>query len=119
MSAAHSGWLAGAAVSPFPIPAGTSMGGYAARIGPTTDTLDPLTVSALTLSAGDRELVIIAADVVAVDEALTQKVAQAAGISRSFLLLAASHTHSGPAGLSSKLHPASTEQIDHAPEAVR
>ena len=30
------------------------------------------------------------------------------------LLLAASHTHSGPAGLSSKLHPASTEQIDHA-----
>ncbi|CAN5897291.1 hypothetical protein BH24CHL4_BH24CHL4_15070 [soil metagenome] len=113
MNANHEGWLAGSAVMPFPIEAGTPMAGYAARTGHSNGTLDPLTVSALALSVQGRELVIVSADVVAVDAAVTQKVAAAAGIARSSLLIAASHTHSGPAGISNRLHPASAEQVDH------
>jgi hypothetical protein len=106
--------MAGAAATRFPVEPGTPLGGYVARTGPATGTLDPLEIGALSLVAGEDELVIVAADVVAVDEALTRQVARSAGISRDALLLAASHTHSGPAGISARLHPASEEQIDHA-----
>jgi hypothetical protein len=96
----------------FGVPRGTPMGGYADRKGPSTGTLDPLTISALALSAGDAELVIVSVDLVAVDEALSQRIADAAGIDRAALLLAASHTHSGPAGVSTPLHPAIPDKID-------
>jgi len=59
------------------------MAGYAARTGHSNGTLDPLTVSALALSVQGRELVIVSADVVAVDAVVTQKVAAGAGIARS------------------------------------
>jgi hypothetical protein len=96
----------------FGTPRGTPMGGYAGRTGPSTGTLDPLTVSALSLSAGDAELVIVSVDLVAVDEALSRRIAEATGIDRSSLLLAASHTHSGPAGVSTQLHAAIPDEID-------
>jgi hypothetical protein len=108
-----SGWLAGGSSMTFGVPRSTPMGGYADRKGPSTGTLDPLTISVLALSAGDAELCIVSVDLVAVDEALSQRVADAAGIGPGSLLLAASHTHSGPAGISTPLHPAIPDEIDH------
>ena len=54
----------------------------------------------------------MAADLVAVDAALCDRVARVAGIDRSSLLLAASHTHSGPAGVTHALHPAIEDDVD-------
>jgi hypothetical protein len=57
-------------------------------------------------------LVVVAADVVAVDAALANQVAAAAGLERAELALCASHTHSGPAGVVARLHPADEDHLD-------
>jgi neutral ceramidase len=105
-------WLAGAAVRPFPIELGTPMAGYLARTGPATGTIDPLTISALALTAGERELVIVAADVVGVDSGLVETIAGRVPIERDDLLVPASHTHSGPAGIVARLNPANPDQLN-------
>jgi hypothetical protein len=105
-------WMGGAAVSPFPIADGTPLTGYAAREGPTTGTLDPLTTGVLVLEREGARLVIVAADVAAVDAALVQEIAAAANIEPSELALCASHTHSGPAGVVPRLHPANPNELD-------
>jgi hypothetical protein len=81
------------------------MAGYAARTGPATGTLDELTTGALYLCTGEQRLVLVTADIAAVDNALVAEVAAAAGIDRSELVLCASHTHSGPAGVIARMHP--------------
>ncbi len=63
------------------------------------------------LAYGARRFVLVAADVVAVDSALVDDVASAAGLERSELALCASHTHSGPAGVVSRLHPADPDEL--------
>ncbi|MEA2529207.1 MAG: hypothetical protein QOG89_851 [Thermomicrobiales bacterium] len=104
------GWLAGAAVRPFPVAVGTPMAGYMARTGPANGVHDELTVGALALRFGDERLAIVAADVAAVDCALVDEVAEAAGLDRTELVLCASHTHSGPAGVVPRLHPADEDR---------
>jgi hypothetical protein len=104
------GWSAGAARVPYIVPIGTPMAGYAARSGPSVGVLDELTVSALYLSAGDRRFVLVAADIAAVDAALVGEVASAADVDPSELVLCASHTHSGPAGVVTRMHPGDTDQ---------
>jgi hypothetical protein len=99
------GWIAGAARVPFPVPVGTPMAGYAARTGPSTGTLDELTIGALSLQAGEQRFVLVAADLAAVDASLVDEVAAAAGLDRNELLFCASHTHSGPAGVIVRMHP--------------
>lgn len=98
-------WIAGAARVPFPVPIGTPMAGYSARTGPATGMLDELTIGALHLRSEKRRLVLVAADIVAVDASLVEDVATAAGLDRTELVLCASHTHSGPAGVILRLHP--------------
>lgn len=114
MSAPESGWQAGAAIAPFPIAEGTPLTGYLAREGPATGMLDPVTISTLILERDGNRLVIVAADLAAVDAALVGEVAAAAGIEPSQLALCASHTHSGPAGVVKRLHPASPNELDPA-----
>ncbi len=98
-------WSAGAARVPFPVPVGTPMAGYAARSGPAIGTLDELTIGALYLTCEERRFVLISADIAAVDADLVDEVATAARIDRTQLVLCASHTHSGPAGVISRMHP--------------
>lgn len=112
MSTYRGCWRAGAAVVPFPTLVGTPLAGYAARTGPAEGTHDELTIGALVLRWGNRRLAIVAADVVAVDAALAAEVAAAAGLDRSEVVLCASHTHSGPAGVVSRLHPAEPDRLD-------
>jgi hypothetical protein len=105
-------WIAGAARVPFPIPVGTPMAGYAARTGASTGTLDGLTIGALTLEYGPNRLVLVAVDLAAVDRSLVDEVAAAAGLERSELVICASHTHSGPAGIISRMHPGDIDQLN-------
>jgi hypothetical protein len=113
-----SGWLAGAASKPFPVATGTPMSGYMARTEASTGVLDELTIGALVLKHGNAQLAIVAADIAAVDEALVTEVANAAGLNRSELVLCASHTHGGPAGVVSRLHPADEDRLSPALRAA-
>jgi hypothetical protein len=114
VSAAEADWLAGVAIAPFPVADGTPLAGYMAREGSAAGTLDPLTVGALVLERDGERMVIVAADLAAVDANLVWEIASAAGIERSQLALCASHTHSGPAGIVARLHPASPNELDPA-----
>jgi hypothetical protein len=106
------GWSAGVASIPFPVRIGTPLAGYIARTGVAEGTLDELTVGAFVLEHEDRRLVVVAADITAVDAALAGEVAAAARLNRAELALCASHTHSGPAGVVARLHPADEERLD-------
>ncbi|WP_327586513.1 hypothetical protein OHA25_05485 [Nonomuraea sp. NBC_00507] len=77
----------------LPVPDGTPMGGYLDRPGPSTGLADPLSVSALTWSDGERRFALATADIICVNEDLARRARQAAGCE---LWLAASHTHAGP-----------------------
>jgi len=86
----------------FPIPPGTQLAGYeGGPPRPASGTHDPLYVRALTLEQCGRRVCIATCDVVAVDARLTQRAARLArekwGVDDFFF--AATHGHSGPAGL--------------------
>jgi neutral ceramidase len=77
------------------------MAGFAARTRPAEGTLDDLWTKVLALRAPDGgQAVIVAADVLgfpkATYEAIVSRLGRLHGLDRSRILLAASHTHSGP-----------------------
>jgi hypothetical protein len=112
VSGTVAGWSAGVAAISFPIPVGTPLAGYVARAGVAEGVMDELMVGAFVLQHEDRRFVLVAADVIAVDASLTGEVAAAAGVERAELVLCASHTHSGPAGVVARLHPADVDRLD-------
>jgi hypothetical protein len=112
MSRPDSAWQGGAALLPFPVPSDVPLAGYAARTGPAVGVLDELAIVALLLTRGADQLAIAAADVAGVDADLAGEVAQAAGLAQSELALCATHTHSGPAGITARLHPADPDRLD-------
>jgi len=79
----------------LPVPAGTPMGGYLDRPGPSTGVLDPLKVTAITWYDGRRRFALAVADVICVNEDLAAR-ARAAVPEAGELWLAATHTHAGP-----------------------
>lgn len=97
--------LAGVAkVDITPSPVGTPLDGYAARkdgVGPSEGVHDRLHARALVLSDGREKIAIVAADLIGVDLELTKSIRESvegeAGIVGKNVLIAASHTHSGPA----------------------
>jgi neutral ceramidase len=96
--------MAGAAVADITPPIGIPMGGYGARQGVSTGILDPLLVRVLVLSDGETKLVLAVCDLVAVwpdmVERARQLVEDELSVPRGDVLVAATHTHSGPAGIS-------------------
>jgi hypothetical protein len=82
------------------VPAGTPLGGYAARAGTSTGTLDLLEVHVVTISAGGRRFAWVVADLPAVNTDLAEPLAaRLAGPLRTrpeLVWLSATHTHSGP-----------------------
>ena len=105
-------WRAGAAVFEFPVEAGTPLAGYAARTSSAVGTRDALAIAALVLEQGSERLVILSADVVAFDADLRDQIASSVGLERSELAICASHTHSGPAGVVARLHPADRDRLN-------
>lgn len=91
---------------------GTPMAGYMARVGGASGTLDPLMVSALALNSGDRTLVIVSADILGVDREIVAEIEQLSGIEPGWLAVCASHTHSGPAGISKQVRSDPDSSID-------
>ena len=98
--------------SPSRSPAAVPLAGYAARTGPAVGVLDELAIATLLLTRGADRLAIVTADVVGADADLADEVAQAAGLAQSELALCATHTHSGPAGITARLHPADPDRLD-------
>ncbi|MBB5075711.1 hypothetical protein [Nonomuraea endophytica] len=64
----------------LPVPNGTPMGGYIDRPGPSTGTLDPLRVSAVTWSDGERRFALAVADVICVNTDLAEYARQAVNL---------------------------------------
>jgi neutral ceramidase len=95
-------WQAGAATRTLPVPLGTPMAGFGSREGGTVGTLRPLEANALYVACGQVGAVVLTLDLLSVDrawvKALRQGLWQRLGIHPECVLVAASHTHSGPAG---------------------
>ncbi|GHJ41912.1 neutral/alkaline non-lysosomal ceramidase N-terminal domain-containing protein [Streptomyces sp. TS71-3] len=83
---------------PDPLP----MAGYGARKTCSSGVLRPLEVNVLAVACGDQPSLLVTLDVIAVDRGFVHQVRKLAagyGIDADHVLVAASHTHSGPAGL--------------------
>lgn len=84
-------------------PAGLPMDGYLARTGLSTGVHDPLIAQVLVLTFGDKKAALITLDVLAVSagfaDSLRQTIADTIGTTPESVMICASHTHAGPAGL--------------------
>jgi hypothetical protein len=94
---------AGAAEVDITPPMGLAMDGYLARSGRNTGAHDPLLAQALVMKTGDKQAAIVTLDVLAVSAAFTdplrQSLATMLHTSVDAVMICASHTHCGPAGL--------------------
>ena len=90
---------AGAACTEVTPPAGLAMAGFAARGAPALGAHDPLTVRALVV--GDTALVV--ADVIGIDAATSARIRARAGLDPRRVIVAATHTHGGPASMADRL----------------
>jgi hypothetical protein len=86
---------AGTAVIDITPPAGLFMSGFAARTEPATGAHDPLTVRALAID----DTAIVVADVLGLDEAMSQRIRERCVLPAGRVIVAALHTHGGPATL--------------------
>ena len=92
--------------------------GYAARTSPSTEVRDPLFATAFAFAAHPGEpVVLVSADVIAVDRALCAEIAGALGLGPGRTVVCATHTHSGPAGLTEACAP-SGARVDAALRAT-
>ncbi len=87
----------------IPVPPGTQMGGYAARNEPSKGEHDPLHVKTIALRAGTCQadtIIIVACDLVGLEQgevrAVKEDIHARAGVPAGNILIAATHTHSGP-----------------------
>jgi neutral ceramidase len=113
---------AGVAKSEITPPVGVRMGGFATRALPALAVHDPLWVRALVLDDGERRAALAALDVLGLSSELVaqvrEKAASAVGIPPDGLLLAATHTHSGPAWVEKSDSDAQRQYWDALPEKV-
>ena len=97
------GLRVGAAVVDVTPALGIEMAGYGARQGVSTGIHDPIQVRTVVLDDGATQLVLAVCDLVGVGPDLVTRarelVEQECGIPPANVMVAATHTHSGPAGL--------------------
>jgi hypothetical protein len=90
---------AGVAVADITPPIGYRMEGYFSE-RPSTGTHDPLQAKAIVLRQGDEQAALVVCDLCALDAAVTgparAQAEQKTGIPASHILIAATHTHTGP-----------------------
>lgn len=77
-------------------PIGTPMAGYVQRTGVSEGIIDDLCMQAVSFQHGEDSLVLLSLDVVQVDEDFGERVAEHLGLSSAQVIVAATHTHSGP-----------------------
>ena len=83
-------------------PVGVKMAGYSARLNASQGIHDPLKAQILLLELKDSRVIFISLDLLAVQAQFAQKVRAAikekTGVDEDHILIACSHTHSGPQG---------------------
>jgi hypothetical protein len=93
--------LLGVATEDITPPTGIRLSGYAGRPFANVGVLEPLRASALFLSSGTTRVIVVTLDVIGLsprdDAALRKEIGQELGIDPDTILVACSHTHSGPA----------------------
>ena len=109
------GWQAGAAEVVITPPVGGEMDGYGARKSGSTGVHDDLLAHALVLDDGARRTALVTCDVLFVDAPTVAAVRAAAarrwGLPAERVLVAATHTHQGPRGLTGFRSAADTELL--------
>lgn len=75
------------------VPDGTPMGGYAARVQPSSGVLAPLQVDCVSIAAGADRFLLVVAELVGVNADLAAEVRRRVG---GEVWVCATHTHSGP-----------------------
>ena len=80
---------------------GIDLTGYVARLGPAIGIHDPLYARALILDDGERRAALLVCDLLALDASTTAdiraEVSTAISVSEDAIMVACTHTHSGPA----------------------
>ena len=94
---------AGTAAAIITPPVGTAMEGYGARQDVSQGVHDDLHARALVIDDGSSAVALVSCDLLGVDRRLVaearERASQATGIPQEQILIAATHTHAGPAGL--------------------
>lgn len=93
----------GAARVPLPMPIGLPLAGYLNRVGGATAIHDPLYARALVASDGLEMVCLLSVDILCVDAefvaGVRDRIAAASAIRPETVMVAATHTHSAPAGI--------------------
>jgi hypothetical protein len=83
-------------------PIGTPMEGYAARVQPSIGIHDPLFAGLILLKLGDEQVLLVSLEQIAISSPVTEKIrtaiAEILHMQQEQILLACTHTHSGPSG---------------------
>lgn len=94
-------------------PVGTPLDGYGARVGGAVGVHDDLHVRALVVDDAATRAAVVGCDLIGVDRRLVSAMRahaeQATGIPAAHIMVAATHTHAGPAGLRRDLDEPLTE----------
>jgi hypothetical protein len=94
---------AGAGSAIITPPVGTMMDGYTARAEPSQGVHDDLYARAIVIDDGDTSIALVSCDLLGVDRRLVaearDRAARAVDIPAKNIMIAATHTHGGPAGL--------------------
>jgi neutral ceramidase len=106
---------AGAAEVVTTPPVGTPLDGYGGRVGGAIGVHDDLHARALALDDGTTQAAIVSIDLVGIDRRLVatirERASAATGIPAAHIMIAATHTHAGPAGLRRDLDEPLTEMM--------
>jgi neutral ceramidase len=93
----RAGWKAGVARVKITPPGPLWMSGYGNRTKPAEGTLQDLWVKALAIEdPSGRQGVVLTADLVGIDRELSERICRRIGLPRESILIACSHTHTGP-----------------------
>jgi neutral ceramidase len=97
-----SGLYASAVQIDITAPIGVPMEGYEAREHPSQGIHDPLYAQLLLIDSGSASIMLISLDLLGIQRPITQNIRsgiqEAIGVSTDAIMVACSHTHSGPAG---------------------
>lgn len=104
---------AGAAEAVITPPVGTKLDGYGNRTGGAVGVHDDLHARAIVFDDGATQAAIVSCDLVGIDRRLAAAVRQiaheATGIPAAHIMVSATHTHAGPAGLRADMDAGLTE----------
>ncbi len=105
----------GAASIDITPPVGTPLDGYGGRTDVSLGVHDPLYARALFLSDGATQVALVVCDLIGIGSFLAQRarelIAERPGIPPAHVMIAATHTHAGPAGVRGRGEPVLVEEV--------